>query len=342
MIYVVIGFFLRFLFSIVFANFKNNDVNEWFRLGKAVLNRVSDPGHASYFPLIIYFNAFSVYLERLGFPYAITLKIIYSFFDCFIIYLIYLLTGKDKKSTLFYALNPISIMVTCIHGQFDAVPLFFLLFSIYFWKRKNPGLSSLSMSFGVGFKTWPLLFSIPILKRLKKNYLYLFIIPLVPLFSVTLYLILFKGSFWHILRIVVLHRGVFGWYGLSWLVESLIKKRPILQLLSLVFLISFAVFSFLNRKKDIIDEILDQMLFFFIFTISIGIQWFMWLTPFLIIKKPKFGGWYFLFGSLYVAATYVLWTLRSSQFGIFLWLTQLLGVLVWLSIILLARQRIKW
>lgn len=56
--------------------------------------------------------------------------------DAGIVYLAWLwhrnqATARRVLWSTVYALNPVSLIITCLHGQFDAIPVFFSLLAIY-------------------------------------------------------------------------------------------------------------------------------------------------------------------------------------------------------------------
>jgi hypothetical protein len=101
-----------------------------------------------------------------------------------------------------WAVNPISILTSVIHGQFDSVPLFFTLLAWYLlrmWQQNRYGaaLGGLSMGLAVLDKSWPVLF-VPVLllvaPRMRDKVAYLVATAAVPLFFVGLYYVLYSPS----------------------------------------------------------------------------------------------------------------------------------------------------
>jgi hypothetical protein len=73
-------------------------------------------------------------------------------------------------SALAYAANPVAILITAGHGQFDSLPVLFLLLAAYFFEfSKSPfsdRWSALSLAAAVGLKSWPAFFLPLFLKNL--------------------------------------------------------------------------------------------------------------------------------------------------------------------------------
>ena len=226
-------------------------------------------------------------MEKLINP-IIFLKIIFSLFDLSNIYIVFLLTKKNTKTALLYAVNPVSVLVTNFHGQFDVVPLFFLLLGYYLFNKKRQTASLLALSFGIMVKTWPVLFILPILKRLNKKY-WLILFAFFPAVSVGLYVVLFHSSPQDILSAVINYRALFWSFGLGKLFYLFVSiNRPTInQFVSWVFLGAFLFFTFKNNRKNILEECLQNLLFFYVFTISFAVQYFVWIIPFLLLIKPR-------------------------------------------------------
>jgi hypothetical protein len=69
-------------------------------------------------------------------PIAFCFKIIPIFFDALLALLVYdfVQRFRPKHAAMcgyLYALSPVSIIITCIHGQWDALPLFFFLLALF-------------------------------------------------------------------------------------------------------------------------------------------------------------------------------------------------------------------
>lgn len=93
---------------------------------------------------------------------------------------------NNWKWFLLWLLNPVIIFVTFVEGQFDIIPTFFLMLSLYFTYLKKPNLVFLSLGIGAAFKFYPFLlvpvFILYFSKDIKKQVIYF-------LLSVTPYLL---------------------------------------------------------------------------------------------------------------------------------------------------------
>jgi len=311
---ILLALLLRLVGIFIFRNIDNYDLKSYFQIGELTFKginiypRIANLHHP-YFPFFLYVEAFVFWLTRNKLIFITIIKFINVLFDLGNLYLIYLLSKKNPKSAFFYAINPVSILIFTLHGQFDAIPLFFLLLSLVtlrVTKHENPWtpLGCLIFSMAVMIKTWPLLFVISVYKRLRNKKLIILVL-LFPLISVIIYSLLFKTSIINIVNTIVNYQGLWGKWGLWGLLG---KWRLRWQKIStLIFLLSFFVYSYLNKKRNILKEILYLLLFFFAFTTNFSVQYFSWLMPFLAIIRPKYYWFLTLAITIFLSFSYASW-----------------------------------
>lgn len=99
------------------------------------------------------------------FRYLFLMKVPYLIFDLgLLILLIKFFNNKNivNKAALYWWLNPISIYLIYLWGQFDIIPAFFTLLSFYLATKKRPLKSALFLGIAAAYKNYPLLL-LPIL-----------------------------------------------------------------------------------------------------------------------------------------------------------------------------------
>lgn len=87
-------------------------------------------------------------------------KIPYLLFDLMLGLLLMHFTDEGEKSVMvykFWLLNPISIFVSYVMGQFDIVPLFFMMLALYLFKKGKVWCAALSLGIASAFKMFSLL-----------------------------------------------------------------------------------------------------------------------------------------------------------------------------------------
>ncbi len=338
----IIALILRLICLYLFRNVTNYDLQSYLQVGELTskgINIYPDISnlHHPYFPFFLYFEAIAYRIGQIGLISQIspilTIKLILIFFDLGINYLVYLLSKKDLKTAFLYAINPVTILITTLHGQFDVIPVFFVLLTVYLLNEKQELLSILSFSFAILTKTWPILFIFPVIKRINNKKLMILIF-LFPFLFGLIYVWLFKSSPLDIVETLIYYQGLWGIWG-PWV---LLGKQGIFfqKLTTLIFLFSFFSYSYFNKNKNLIKNILNLLFFFFIFTTNFSIQYFTWIIPFLIIVKPKHYLFLILFISICLFSYYYFWLFCAGCKITPSWLVitqKIIGFILWLSFI---------
>lgn len=334
---VLIGFLLRLFFIFLSFGVANYDLKSYYLIGELVSKKINiypqfSSLHHPYFPFFLYIEGLAYFIGKNQLIVSLIIKLINIIFDLGNIYLIYLLT-KNKNKTFLYAINPVSILVFSFHGQFDSIPIFFLLLSIYLINRKKELLSILIYSFSIMIKTWPALFIVNLYKRLnfKKNILFVLFFPIL---SVFLYLFIFRSSLFDILKTILNYQGLWGVWGITLFFTNIRLRWQ--KLITFLFIIFFILISFLKRKKSIINEIYFLLSFFIIFTTNFSIQYFSWYMPFLIIKKGKKSLFLIFLITAYLVFNYLSWIIKINDFIIFF-----TSFIIWFFLSLLILLDIK-
>jgi len=297
--------------------------------------------HHPYLPFFLFVEAMAVYFGQSKIIAITIIKFINTIFDLGILYLVYLLSKKNLKTIFVYTVNPVTILITTLHGQFDVIPVFFILLTIYLLDKKQKLLSVLSFSFAILTKTWPILFLIPLVKKIKNKKL-IILIMFFPVLFITLYCIFFKANPIDIIKTVFSYQGLWGIWG-PW---ALLGKTRILwqKLSTLIFLTCFFSYSWFSKDKNLLKDILKLLFFFFVFTTNFSIQYFVWVIPFLILVKPKKYLYLILLITIYLFSFYyfLLFCLNCAATPSWLIIIQnLIGFVLWVSFIKVGYLMIK-
>ena len=329
---------IRLISLYLFRNVTNYDLQSYLQIGELTLKGINiypDAAnlHHPYLPFFLYLEALAYSLGRSEIIIITIIKIINIIFDLAIVQLVYLLSKKSLKTAFLYAINPVTILITTLHGQFDVIPIFFILLAIYLLNRKQELLFVLSFSFAIMTKTWPLLFILILYKRLK-NKKFIILSLVFPLISIIIYSLLFKTSIFNIVKTIVYYQGLWGIWGLWGLLGRLGVFWQ--KLTTLIFITYFFSYSYFKNKKNLIREILNLLFFFFVFTTNFSIQYFSWLMPFLILIKPKKSLQLIILITLYLFSSYYFWLFCVGCKITSPWLVvtqNITGFILWLSFI---------
>ena len=342
---------IRLISLYLFRNISNYDLQSYLQIGELTLkglNIYPDVAnlHHPYLPFFLYIEALAFYLGSLGglgrFGTIAIIKAINIIFDLAIVQLVYLLSKKNFKTAFLYAINPVTILITTLHGQFDVIPIFFILLTIYLLQQKKELASILSFSFAVLTKTWPILFFIPIARRIKNKRLLNLIIIFPILFSL-FYSLKFKTNLINIVITVSSYQGLWGiWPAFVPIIIGTLAGKGVIvglfwqKLSTIIFLISFILYSWLIKEKNLVKIFLSLLFFFFIFTANFAIQYFSWLMPFLILTKPKKTLQLIILITFYLFFSYYFWLFcyHCEVTPQWLVITQnIIGFILWFSFI---------
>jgi hypothetical protein len=345
----IIGIVIRVFIIILSQGVSNFDLESYHIIGQAFLGHgeiFPSPANVfyPYFPLFIYLEAFSIWISSFNIPYVIVIKLICLIFEVGIIYLLYLLNPKNTNTSLLYAVNPISVLISSFQGQFDALPIFFLLLAYYFLQKDKeiPAFSIASVA--IALKTWPILFILPLISHAKQKRYAVFLIT-TPILSALLYHFLFHESFRDIIKTVYTYRGITGNYGIGYLLShspasSLLKQQG--TLISNLLLLLLGLWIYLKKSALPLKDCLYLLLIFFVITLGFGIQWLAWIVPFLLLYKVRYTILFFLVSTIYIVSTYSIWIQKYlfSQELDALFLTTLM-LMVWGSFCIMAYAQTK-
>lgn len=263
---------------------------ELFRQGKNLY--LSQPVY-SYTPLFFILMGILGYVERTaGFSsFAFTERSFLSLVDIVTVIVLMQIARQRKLSELktaaLFFLNPISVIITGHHGQFDNLSILFLLIGIYLAGKKiipeskKTLLIWLSLTTGIiikhGIVFQVLIFWFHYLKRKWKAVL-LFVS------SIGVFLLTFVPYLplaWpQINRQVFTYIATVGTYGTSYALYSIcgmcypINGIDLWSLLRSLFMLAFIVFVFIIHARDLARACLVAFLFFLTFTSGIAAQYF--------------------------------------------------------------------
>lgn len=238
----------------------------------------------NYPPLIyIYHGLFRVLFGGIENP--LVLKFPYLIFDALAALTLFKLFNARREKILalrLWVFNPVSLYATYMMGQFDIIPTFFIILSVYLAVKNKLNLAALALGFGIAFKIFPLFLIIPLLifgKSIGEKIKLLFL-TLVP-YLLTIIPYLPSDSF----RATALFANQNS--------KSLYAKLPVsggesILLFPALLLLFYLIILSLKIKTDIWRLYAIPLLLFFIFT-HYHPQWLIWITPLLILELVKSG-----------------------------------------------------
>ncbi len=115
----------------------------------------------SYFPADLISDGFYLFGQSISVSEKLFIKLPFIISDLLTAYVLYRIlseNGKEKYAmfiTLFYLLNPLSIYMSSVLGNFDPITILFSVLSFYHFLHRRYGLSGLELGIGFGIKFQP-------------------------------------------------------------------------------------------------------------------------------------------------------------------------------------------
>lgn len=242
----------------------------------------SDPNIAvlNYPPAIYWFHGIFHLLLANFLPAMLVVKLPYLLFDIGIAFILWKLFPNLKQGNLAFTLwmfNPLSLYAGFMMGQFDVIPTFFTVLSIYYLSKGKLSAGALALGGGIAFKIYPIFLLIPLL-ILGKNYferLKLFLLGIVP-YALSILIYLPSHSF----RSLALFAAQSS--------KSLYAAIPVsggesILLFPLALLVFYLILWQRTVSINSFWKVYSIPLFFFFIFTHYHPQWLIWITPFLII-----------------------------------------------------------
>ena len=312
----IMAFLVRLIPVVFFPFGSGHDLNSFIDAGKQIssgqdIYQSLEVRHRYAF-LPTYGMVCALFLElsqTTGLDIVILMKLFIVLFDSLLACLIFLISGNIKIGYL-YALSPIPIILSAIYGQFDAIPLFFTVLGLYLFSRKKIFRGIISLGVGTAFKPWVLMF-LPLLlfwAREKRDQLIMLLSFMLPiLISISIYkLITPYGNITMMMAVIARYESVMGWWGPAIFFQKISEATQFSKLLTVPTFISkmitIGLIIFISHKyksKDIWNTAVLIILTIYIFSLGFGIQYLLWIFPFILLKRDQSVAKYLLFIGLY-------------------------------------------
>lgn len=230
----------------------------------------------NYPPLIYwYFGLFDLlFNNNLAF-----LKLSYLLFDLPIAFLLLKMVDVKKAGLVLslWMFNPVNLYSTYMMGQFDIIPIFFSVLSIYFALKNKLVLAALSLGGGIAFKIYPVFLLIPLIV-IPRSWLIKF-----KLIAIAM-LPYFLSILPYIFSINFRTYALFANQSSKSLYASIPVSGGESVFLFPAVLVFFYLYIWIKRfeNNSLWEIYLIPLLLFFMFT-HYHPQWLNWVTPFLVL-----------------------------------------------------------
>jgi hypothetical protein len=224
--------------------------------------------------------------------------------DCAIVAFVWIIGYQKtlRQATqygLFYAFNPIAIIISCLHGQFDALPILFGLLAMHLLVRsKRMYWSAIALSLAIAWKSFPILFLYPLwldISTSSKKLIFglLAVVPvgllLLPFLitsfgSVQRELLGYRGS--ALLGFVVPIRMVY--VPLAHLSFPVTMTLRIISQSSIIFGILYALLAWQAMpRQGLLTRLIMTIALFYAVYGGIAPQYLIWIVPFLLLNYER-------------------------------------------------------
>ncbi|MBI2021523.1 hypothetical protein HYS93_01420 [Candidatus Daviesbacteria bacterium] len=225
-------------------------------------------------------NLFGIYNRTDVIWHIFWYKLIYLFFDLGTGYLIwkYFKSLVQKRlALLLWLFNPLSYYLLAL-GNLDLIPTFFAVLGLYLASRKRLALACLAIGVGGAYKFFGLLFlPLMLLIPVKNNwnkiyYLFLGLAPIV-------------FTIWPFLNSAGFEQMVlFSPYNLRILESKIFLAEDFVIFPVITILLMYYLFFFFKAQTVKLWQGYLSTLLILFSLIKIHVQWFLWVTPFIVIE----------------------------------------------------------
>lgn len=219
--------------------------------------------------------------------------------DLTITYLLYKKT-KSLKIAYLYALNPITIYVTAMDGNFDPLMILFILLS-YLNFNKSSSKSAIYFAISILFKQASILVLPAFLKHQKnfKNQLIYALIAVLPFFiSLIPFILLDHNS---IISNVFSYQPGGGWWGYDVVLRKISFGFSLwLESQARYVALGLMIYYYFFKKSNLLNDILWLFLGFFFLKPVGGAHYLLWILPFALLQVNIYFYLYSIFVSIYL------------------------------------------
>ncbi|WP_345632483.1 glycosyltransferase 87 family protein [Rugosimonospora acidiphila] len=208
-------------------------------------------------------------------------------------------TPGAPGAPLLYALCPLAILISAVHGQVEPVALAMGTWALLLARRGAAGRTGLLAGLAIATKTWPVLLVLGMLRdtpvsRWWRLLASLAVAPLAALLTVRLFL---HDSMRAALGVLVSYRSMFGWWGWSGMLHLLGLAGTgytgpgvaEFQRVGTVIVIAAMGAVLLARWADGVALTAAVLLAFLAVTAGFGPQYLVWPVPCLILLRWSWG-----------------------------------------------------
>lgn len=302
------------------------DVERYRRVGAHVLDVSWNPYQAArlypYPPLWVWVEAGCEWLARhSGLSFAVLVKLPVLAAEIGIVVLLArwgaTRGGAARWAPWIYALNPVALLVSGFHGQFDSLALLMVLVAARASERGRHDAAALALAGGIALKSFPVL-AVPVLllrvtgAAARVRFVALALLPVAVLLIP--YLVHDASA---VGRELFGYGGVadFGWIGawrgLRWVSEGALARGEarfqgsLIPAAKILFLAAYAIVVVKMARRELIAALLAVFVAFEAFYGALSAQYLLWAIPFAVLRPDRWLAIYTIFAALGLVGFYL-------------------------------------
>jgi hypothetical protein len=324
-----IALLVRLIPSALLAGTSNYDIDS-FHLTAEVLASGGDiytstetKSRHPYLPMQMYaLDAANRLAARLRWPFPFTVRLLPIAIDAILAFWLFMLLKKQISEDeafrwgMVYALNPVTIFISAIHGQFDTLPTMLTLAALLSipssaWK------TGVFLGLGILNKSWPVLAWPQIMSNIgswRKRIIATLFMGMVLLAAILLYTWLFDANLLTGLQKAISYNWGIGIWGYTYFVQMALMRLPgwpgtwgwFIKISRFVTLGILAWIWFARtRFQSSVRGFLGIMLGFFALGHAFSIQYLLWPVAFAVyLQEEKWLARYIISASAYMFLVY--------------------------------------
>jgi hypothetical protein len=295
------------LLPVVLAPRLTGDVFRYQRVARHVLDVSWNPYETRrlypYPPVWVWVEAGCEWLARTtGLAFAALVKLPIIAADAWIV--AHLARAAGARAAWAYALHPVGVLISAVHGQFDAIALLFVLLALRWQEDGREARAALALAAAIALKSFPVLLLPVFVLSLPRQVRFRFV-ALATLPVAALLLPFLVASPVAVGRELLAYGGVadFGWIalvrGLRWLSGHGLERSgdaeswpTLVPLAKLIFLAVWAalVTAWMRaaRRPPLPQASLAVFLAFLVFYGALSAQYLLWVVPLGLLRPDRY------------------------------------------------------
>jgi hypothetical protein len=272
-------------------------------------------GRYPYLPAQLWLSAFAVYLVtyvHIGVPFVVLVKLLPALADAGTSVMI--IKGLEARGHprdlarycgILYAVNPVTVLVTAYHGQFDALPVFFIVAAWAVIPQTNGSVNTnvmvagLALGMAILAKSWPEILLpafVLALDRARGRARFAAWLSLLPVLATAGYVTAYHVPLRSLVGTIANYTSIPGWWGVGafsvWMrgrahLITTSGVANIAHLTEAIVIASAIIIPIVFRGRSLTWSITAVLLVFYVLTANFAVQYVLWIVPFGVLDLAE-------------------------------------------------------